>query len=167
MPNRSPFSKLVDIAFYAPVGILKLAADSMDRAVEVGEALVTSKLTVAKAVGKFTSDYGFKEIKKRVQELAPYKTELLDEEPESDFGAAIEEIQADSSQDVRASELKAECLISADELAIPGYDTLAASQVVQRLAGLNSVDLEAIASYETAHRGRRTILAKTEQLLSK
>ncbi|NNN22394.1 MAG: hypothetical protein HKL80_10395 [Acidimicrobiales bacterium] len=167
MPNRSPLSKLVDIAFYAPVGIMKLAADSMDRAVEVGEALVTSKLTVAKAVGKFTSNYGANEIKKRVKELTPYKTELSDQEPESDFVAAVEEIQAESTLGTKASEPIIECLISVDELAIPGYDTLAASQVVQRLVGLSIQDLEAVASYETAHRGRRTVLAKTEQLLSK
>jgi hypothetical protein len=50
------------------------------------------------------------------------------------------------------------------QLAIPGYDALSASQVVERLAGLDGVELDAVRVYETAHRSRRTILGKIEQL---
>ena len=49
-------------------------------------------------------------------------------------------------------------------LAIPDYDELSASQVVDRLDGLAPSDLDAISAYETAHRGRATILGKIEQL---
>lgn len=52
----------------------------------------------------------------------------------------------------------------AKTLAIPGYDTLAASQVVQRLASLEPGELEAIQRYEAATRGRRTILHRITQL---
>jgi hypothetical protein len=52
----------------------------------------------------------------------------------------------------------------AQSLAIPGYDSLSASQVVQRLAGLNPAELAAIGSYEAAGRGRRTILNRVAQL---
>src|SRR6266446_3170115 len=45
-----------------------------------------------------------------------------------------------------------------DDLAIPGYDALSASQVVQRLAGLSADELEAVRAYESATRGRKTIL---------
>jgi hypothetical protein len=50
------------------------------------------------------------------------------------------------------------------DLAIPGYDSLSASQVVQRLAGLDGDELRAVAAYEQAHRGRRTILNRIDQL---
>lgn len=53
---------------------------------------------------------------------------------------------------------------SASSLAIPAYDTLSASQVVQRLAGLSADELEAVRAYEAAGRGRKTILNKVEQL---
>jgi hypothetical protein len=53
---------------------------------------------------------------------------------------------------------------AAASLAIPGYDSLSASQVVQRLAGLSGPELEAVRTYETARRGRRTILARVTQL---
>jgi hypothetical protein len=49
-------------------------------------------------------------------------------------------------------------------LAIPGYDALSASQVVQRLAGLSGPELEDVRAYEAATRGRKTILNRVEQL---
>ncbi len=56
--------------------------------------------------------------------------------------------------------------VSASALAIPGYDSLSASQVVQRLEGLSSPELEEVRAHETAHRQRRTILHRVEQLLA-
>ena len=52
------------------------------------------------------------------------------------------------------------------DLAIPGYDALSASQVVQRLAGLSPEELEDVRAYELNTRGRRTILNKVAQLQS-
>jgi hypothetical protein len=49
-------------------------------------------------------------------------------------------------------------------LAIPGYDSLSASQVVQRLDGLSSDELAAVGEYEQAHRARRTVLTRVSQL---
>jgi hypothetical protein len=53
---------------------------------------------------------------------------------------------------------------SAESLPIPDYDELSASQVVQRLDGLDASSLEAIRSYESEHRGRNTILGKIAKL---
>ena len=52
----------------------------------------------------------------------------------------------------------------AGSLAIPGYDALAASQVMPRLESLTPEDLEQIRTYEAAGRGRRTILSRIAQL---
>ena len=49
-------------------------------------------------------------------------------------------------------------------LAIPDYDSLAASQVVPRLAGLTPTSSRRCAAYEAAHRARRTILGRVAQL---
>lgn len=51
-----------------------------------------------------------------------------------------------------------------DTLAITDYDSLSASQVVPRLDGLAPDELESIRAYETANRGRKTILSKIAQL---
>ena len=53
---------------------------------------------------------------------------------------------------------------SVDELPIAGYESLAAQQVVQRLATLSAEERETIRRFEAAHRHRRTILAKLDQL---
>jgi hypothetical protein len=53
---------------------------------------------------------------------------------------------------------------TAESLPIPDYDELSASQVVERLDGLDHDSLEAVRSYEAEHRGRNTILGKIAQL---
>jgi hypothetical protein len=49
-------------------------------------------------------------------------------------------------------------------LPIPGYDSLSASQVVERLAGLAPDELDSVRTYEASHRKRRTILGKIDQI---
>jgi hypothetical protein len=53
---------------------------------------------------------------------------------------------------------------SVESLSIPDYDELSASQVIERLEGLDRESLEAIRAYESGHRGRNTILGKIAQL---
>jgi hypothetical protein len=54
----------------------------------------------------------------------------------------------------------------AADLAIAGYEDLAASHIVARLDGLGPDDLAAIRRFELAHRGRRTVVGKIDQLLA-
>ena len=54
--------------------------------------------------------------------------------------------------------------IDPDTLAIPDYDSLSASQVVPRLDSLALDELELVRQYESAKRGRKTILIKIAQL---
>lgn len=49
-------------------------------------------------------------------------------------------------------------------LAIPDYDSLAASQVVPRLPSLDASELADIGDYERAHRSRQTIINRVRQL---
>jgi hypothetical protein len=55
----------------------------------------------------------------------------------------------------------------AEELAIPSYDSLSATQVVERLAGLSQDEIRAVAAYEAATRRRKTVLSRAEQLLKR
>ncbi len=52
-----------------------------------------------------------------------------------------------------------------EHLPIDEYESLAASQVVARLPTLTDDELAAVRSFEAAHRGRRTILGRIDQLL--
>jgi hypothetical protein len=69
-----------------------------------------------------------------------------------------------SSQAAGSGEAADDAVSEASGLAIPGYDSLAASQVVPRLAGLSPEELAAVGAYESAHRARRTILNRVRQL---
>jgi hypothetical protein len=53
----------------------------------------------------------------------------------------------------------------ADHLPIDEYESLAASQVVDRLSTLTDDELAAVRAFEATHRGRRTILGRIDQLL--
>lgn len=52
------------------------------------------------------------------------------------------------------------------DLPVQDYDSLAASQVVPRLATLGADELLAVQAYELAHRNRQTILNRVAQLLA-
>ncbi len=54
---------------------------------------------------------------------------------------------------------------AADDLPIDEYESLAASQVVARLEGLAPDELRRVRRFEAAHRSRRTVLGKVDQLL--
>jgi len=59
-----------------------------------------------------------------------------------------------------------ESLVAVESLPITDYDSLAASQVVPRLATMSADDLELVGRYERAHRNRQTILHRVAQLLA-
>ena len=54
--------------------------------------------------------------------------------------------------------------MSADDLALPDYDTLPAIDIVAKLETLDAADRQAIERYESANRQRRTVLGKLAQL---
>jgi hypothetical protein len=56
---------------------------------------------------------------------------------------------------------------AAADLAISGYEDLAASHIVARLDRLTPSELDAIRTFEVANRGRRTVVGKIDQLLAR
>jgi len=86
-------------------------------------------------------------------------------DPGDEAGSAATEAEpaADAGRESHLRVVADEAL-DVDELAIPGYDTLAASQVVPRLDDLSDDELAAVQDYERAHRGRMTILSRIAQL---
>jgi len=87
--------------------------------------------------------------------------EILAEEsaeanPQQDFEAQGSELDEQEKPDSELLEA---------ELGVPNYDSLAASQVVPRLAMLSPQDLKAILTYEQAHRRRQTIMNRVQEIL--
>lgn len=87
--------------------------------------------------------------------LAPGQAQRPDLRPVPDPG--VEEPSVDGPA-------AGEPAASSDHLAIPGYDSLSASQVVPRLESLAPDELEAVRLYEAGSRARKTILGRIGQL---
>jgi hypothetical protein len=141
-----------DLFVYAPIGLLFDGAAPLPTMIEHGR----NQVATARVLGKFAADQGQAEIAKR---LASRRTPS----PSSARPAASSARQrrAAPADSTRAPRSTPEV---AAGLAIPDYDSLSASQVVNRLDGLATDELEAVRSYEGGHRGRKTILNKISQL---
>ena len=170
--ERSPTDQLMDLLFYAPLGLAMTVRESWPALVDKGRERFTTQATMARMIGEFGVKQAGKEARKRLDDV----TELLSElgvfpgarnAPTGPAPSAPAEPSA-NGRAAAPEEPKAPPAPRPDgsALAIPGYDTLSASHVVQRLAGLSAGELEAVRAYEEATRGRRTILSKIAQLQS-
>ena len=172
--HKSPLERLLETAFYVPLGIAAMVREELPKLVERGQ----QEATMAKAMGQFAVTMGRGELEKRLKQVAerPAQTHTAKSpvapSPAANTAAATATpapapaAPTPPPAPVAESNGSAVTVHDAQSLAIPGYDSLSASQVVERLAGLNAEELEAIGSYEAAGRGRRTILNRIAQLRS-
>lgn len=189
-PPQSPVNTVLDLFVYAPVGLALTAAEEVPKLAAKGRSSLNQRLTIARMVGQFAVTQGRKEIERRFAPPAPRATppstppspsstsELSYEELlATDGGASLGDEPAAPTSAAGATGPDSGPVIAESpgaatvngaprvgSLAIPGYDSLAASQVVQRLAGLSRDELDAVGAYEASHRNRRTILTRVRQL---
>ena len=162
--NKNPVDQLLDLFVYAPLGLALTARDQLPSLIEKGRAQVTQQTTLAKMMGQFAVKEGEKEIRRRVEQMAA-RPEPAPAAPSAPAPAPAPEAAAPTTNGKAAPPAApAEPKPTGEHLAIPGYDTLSASQVVQRLPGLSNEELAAVRAYEESTRGRRTILTKIGQL---
>lgn len=167
-PIEQAVDQALDLFLYAPLGLALFARDNLPNLVERGRSQVNQQVTLAKMMGQFAVQQGEKEIRKRVEQMTappplPSRPAASPKPPVEQSPVPSTNGQA-SSNGSAAPAAPATPPPSAAHLAIPAYDTLSASHVVQRLAGLSGDELEAVREYEAATRGRRTILTKISQL---
>jgi hypothetical protein len=169
--DKTPLDQLVDQAadlfVYAPIGLFFEGPSLLPKLAEQGRVHARN----ARLFGQFAVRHGEAELKRRVGGLEEQATGLLRlfglvSEPES---PSEPEPAGPAPTVVAPSEMvsgngHSPLAPGVDELAITDYDSLSASQVVTRLEGLTIDELEAVRSYEAAHRGRKTILNKVAQL---
>ena len=179
--EKTPIDHLVDGAVdlfvYAPIGLFFEAPNLLPKLAAQGRVHANN----ARLFGQFAVKHGEAEMRRRVGDVEQQAVGLL-----KMFGLLPDEDDADSSPGGAAAPAptprstaspavtrglapvagngEAPSGPAADELAIPDYDSLSASQVVTRLEGLSPDELEALRAYEAAHRGRKTILNKVAQL---
>jgi len=158
--------QVLDLFVYAPVGLLvssleDLHPDDIEQLAAKGRGRIGRVLSNARVVGHLTISMGRRAIETEVRRWRPPTS--VPETPEqrpTPVRAVGEERQQRMTTVPRRGEAN-------DDLAIPGYEALSASQVVKRLDGLGPAELEAIYEHEATTRRRRTILHRTQQLLGR
>ena len=168
--QKKPMESAVELAVYAPIGFALEARRLLPTFVERGKAQVN----MAKVIGQFAVNQGQVEATKRVARVQEQAEAILQE-----FGIGVAPpVAAPIPEPVERAEpagsapavapaarpAPARPAGVAADLPIAAYDSLAASQVIPRLAGLSANELDDVEAYELAHRGRKTILGKISQL---
>ena len=180
--DKSPLDQALDLVFYGPLGLAITAREELPKLVEKGRERVNGQVTMARVIGEFVVSQGQQEAAKVVKQVAdtliglgivPPGPAARPPSPSSapasttSGDALTHAMSGNGKAGIDAATGPAAPAASSEDLAIPGYDSLSASQVVQRLDGLANGELEAVRAYESATRGRRTILSKIAQLQAK
>jgi hypothetical protein len=169
--GRGPVDHLLDFFVFAPLGLLAESHTMVPKLAEAGRQHVDSRVQLARMVGQFAVQQGKRHAAKVVDNLRASNAQSHPAAPEP---APVVADPAPFDDDDETIAPAASGIdggvddggIAEEDLAIPSYDSLAASQVVPRLGGLTSIELEAVRRYELAHRGRRTVLGKIALLQS-
>jgi len=147
--------QLLDLMVYLPIGVATAVVEDLPRFAARGRAAVEGRIRTARGIGEVTVVLGRRSLASRLRRpgsatsqpgsghrMPPPQPPPPPPPPET---AAVEvEVEVDTI--------------------IAGYDTLPASQVVRRLDGLSPAELADIGRYESAGRGRRTILHRVRQI---
>ncbi|MBX3286081.1 MAG: hypothetical protein R2746_11870 [Acidimicrobiales bacterium] len=164
--HKRPVEQAVEVALYAPLGFALEAKRLLPTFVARGR----QQVQMAKVIGQFAVTQGEKEARVRLSRAQEQAESILAElglrgGPEPSTPARGPHVPSAAPEPApEPTPTPARSSAAAAELSIADYDSLAASQVIPRLEGLGADELEAVRRYETAHRGRKTILGKIAQL---
>lgn len=170
--SKNPVDRAVDLVVYAPIGLVAEVKRLLPSLVDKGRAQVD----MYKLIGRFAIRQGQQSAQKQIARSQEQVDALLNEfgvrtagEVEAPVGEptdlGLTAVDAEEVHEVIEPPAPAPRSGPASEtLPLADYDSLAASQVIPRLTGLDSDELEAVRAYEAAHRGRKTILGRLAQL---
>ena len=166
--------RIVDLLVFVPAGLVVTVVEELPKLAERGRDRLGVRVSSARAVGRFAVKAGADEFRRRSESLlhraGDRSTPRSQPMGERSTGPAGE---SPGSGPIRSSPpppvpMRGQGnghIPAVSTLSIPGFDTLSASQVVQRLDGLNRMELVSVRAYEASTRGRRTILNRVDQLL--
>lgn len=163
--HKKPVDKMLDLLVYGPAGLAMTAVEEFPKLVEKGRHRVDGQLHAARLVGQFAVQMGRRQLESALGGLGGSSPSPTSAQQSDGADAPPSSGLTEPSAAADHAPPSDNGALASDALGIPGYDSLSASQVVQRLGGLSSAELEAIRDHEQAHRHRRTILNRVEQLL--
>ncbi len=162
--------KLEDL-LYAPIGLVTGASQFIPELAEQGRTQVAN----ARMLGRMATRMGTAKAADGLAVVGARAREALvragltgpDSDDHTDGSVAARARPSDAKAPTAEPAVAVAVDVpGAEDLSIVDYDSLAASQVVPRLAALRPDELEAVRRYEHAHRGRKTILGRIAQLQS-
>ena len=182
--QQDPLRRLIDIAVYAPIGLALLAQKELPALTAAGKERVDNQITLARFIGKIALTRGRQELQRRLDAAEAARDARVRSTVEATASEVTEtvagaDVSATSNgagdlpdpatatslpEVLLAAVAESPALADTAPLPIDGYDSLAASQVVVRLATLTDEELTQIHDHEVSHRARRTILGKISQL---
>lgn len=170
--QKSTADRILDLLVFGPAGLALTAAEEFPKLAEKGRHRVEGQIHTARLVGQFAVQMGRRQIETTVGNLFPGQrggeSTSSGPRPASSSGSGPDvpdRSPAPTPPPGVSAPAAGNGALASGALGIPGYDSLSASQVVQRLEGLSVKELEAIRQHELAHRHRRTILNRVDQLL--
>lgn len=148
-------------AIYAPIGLGARLVDDVPVAIDKAR----QQIATARFIGKFAVDHGISLLCERLTApsgpapavVPPVPTDAT-EAPKTDPAPATPAPAAPAPDAVDP------VVPLLETLALPDYDQLPASQIVNKLDGLTADELRTIEAFELAHRHRRTVLGKIARL---
>ncbi len=165
--HKSPIDQALDLVVYAPIGFALEARRLLPTFVDRGRAQVQ----MTRMIGQFAVKQGQQVAEKRLARAQAHADGVLgdlglasDDSGEEGAGADTSANGTTAPRAAATQPAPTQSGEGASSLAIPDYDSLAASQVIPRLGGLTDGELADVARYEQAHRSRKTILGKISQL---
>jgi hypothetical protein len=158
--RRQALERIVDLTVFAPIGLLAVVRDHRGELAATARGPLVDRIAAARRVGDLAVAEGRREVQRRVEPAAhrpgPAATAPAADHagPSARTGPAVD-VEPDAADAAGRADAP---------LPIEGYEHLAASQIVMRLAALDDAELDAVESFERAHRNRRTIHGRIAQL---
>jgi hypothetical protein len=172
--TTTPLDRLVELLVYAPVGLALTLKDDLAGIVDLGRRTIAPQVQVARFMGRLAVARATRAAGDLVEDAigrmastapgAPAQDAAEPPPPASYPAGNGSAGNGSAGPPSGTAPPEGEVFEEGEGLAIPGYDSLSAAHVVQRLGGLADAELEAVRRYEEAHRGRRTVLFKIDQL---
>jgi hypothetical protein len=131
---RPPLEQLLEFALFAPIGLALAFCDNLPKVKPVGLKEVNQQISSARMIGTMTVNQVRREVEK-----------LLTPKPTTTTSPPIDTVVV-------------------PPLPIAQYDSLTAAQIIGLLDALTPTERERVAEHEKAHRNRRTVLGRIDQL---
>lgn len=182
---REAGQAITDLVLFAPLGFLKRARTLLPELVREGKATAASAQMIGKFAVPLLKRQGEKVVKRSIADLrAPSSGAPTSATAPATSSSEVSDTASDAEP---ASQLAAEAARTASNRAMKnpknpskapsspqsrgaepfaGYDLLGSAAVVARLGELTQRQRSAVRAYELAHRNRRTVLGRIDQLAS-